>query len=88
MLNINNKVNYLIISDFSKEDLSQEIFAKDSSRVFDIINFLQEFSDVSVQVFDKTLTMTVNKNLVGITLLEETISWSDILTTSSRINID
>lgn len=88
MLNINNKVNYLIISDFNKEDLSQEIFMKDSSRIFDIVNFLQEFSDVSVQVFDKTLTMTVNKNLVGITLLEENISWPDILTTSSRINID
>lgn len=88
MLNINNKVNYLIVSDFNKEDLSQEIFMKDASRIFDIVNFLQEFSDVSFQVFDKTLTMTVNKNLVGITLLEENISWTDILTTSSRINID
>ena len=88
MLNINNKVNYLIVSDFNKEDLSQEIFMKDASRIFDIVNFLQEFSDVSFQVFDKTLTMTVNKNLVGITLLEENISWTDILTTSSRINFD
>jgi hypothetical protein len=88
MLNINNKVKYLIVSDFNNEDLSKEIFMKDSSRIFDIINFLQEFSDVSVQVFDKTLTMTVNKNLVGITLLEENINWPDILTTSARINID
>ena len=88
MLNIDDKVNYLIVSDFNKEDLSQEIFMKDSSRISDIISFLQEFSDVSVQVFDKTLTVTVNKNIVGITLLEENISWSDILTILSRINID
>lgn len=88
MLNINNKVNYLVISDFNKEDLSQEIFMKDTSRIFDIVNFLQEFSDVSFQVFDKTLTITVNKNLVGITLLEENINWTDILATSLRINID
>ena len=88
MININNKVKYLIVSDFNNKDLSKEIFMKDSSRIFDIIKFLQEFSDVSVQVFDKTLTMTVNKNLVGITLLEENINWPDILTTSARINID
>lgn len=88
MLNINDKVNYLVVSDFNKEDLSQEIFIKDSSRIFDIINFLQDFSGVSIQVFEKTLTMTINKNLIGITLLEKNINWSDILTTSVRFNID
>ena len=76
-LTISSKINLLIVTDFNNS-IETETYGKQKINLSCLLEFLNFVSFTRKEVYNKNLTLTFNNNLVSFTILDDSISWSDI----------
>ena len=77
-LTLSSKINLLIVTDFDV-DIETETFGKKKVNLSCLLNFLDFVSFMRKEVYNKNLTLTFDNNLISFTILNDDVSWSDIL---------
>ena len=77
-LTLSSKINLLIVTDFDV-DIEAETFGKQKVSLSCLLNFLDFVSFMRKEVYNKNLTLTFDNNLISFTILNDDVSWSDIL---------
>ena len=77
-LTLSTKINLLIVTDFNN-DIESETFGKQKVNLSCLLEFLNFVSFMRKEIYDKNLTLTFNNNLISFTILNDNVSWRDIL---------
>lgn len=77
-LTLSSKINLLIVTDFNN-NIESETFGKQIVDLSCLLEFLNFVSFMREEIYDKNLTLTFNNNLISFTILNDNVSWSDIL---------
>jgi|TARA_B100000035_G_scaffold924_1_gene768 hypothetical protein len=77
-LTLSSKINLLIVTDFDA-DIEAETFGKQKVKLSCLLSFLDFVSFMRKEVYNKNLTLTFNNNLISFTILNDDVSWNDVL---------
>ena len=82
-INHETNIEISVATDFNKSSLEQEIFFKENIKVKEIIEFIdqiEESNDLKISIYKKSFIATLDKSIFCINILNQHISWEDIVT--------